>query len=402
VNSSIANLYADSTFALGGFSLTDGSNTFTAIAKDSYGRVDTNSVTVNLPATNSYNYDLNGNLLYDEQKVYDYDDENQMIRVTVTNSWKSEFTYDGKFRRRIEKDFAWRSGSWLQTNETHYTYDGNVILQERDTSNAPLVTYTRGNDLSGTLQGAGGIGGLLARTDANSSAFYHADGNGNVTCLINALQLIVARYEYDSYGNILFAIGSLADANTMQFSSMPKHQSGLILFLRRPYDPILQRFLGCDPIQESGGINLYRFVRNNPVNSIDWLGLNDCSIVIYLGHNTTVPQGTINVGRCSAAAVVSCGSMGQSNPGVPTIPIPGTSSVPPGASITIDQGADMALNDFNLGVAYANNRCANKGCKCLCKAITVRIECDFGWYLLDRMAVPSGVCGKTTTITCGP
>ena len=34
-----------------------------------------------------------------------YDNENQMIRVTVTNSWKSEFTYDGRFRRRIRKEF---------------------------------------------------------------------------------------------------------------------------------------------------------------------------------------------------------------------------------------------------------------------------------------------------------
>jgi hypothetical protein len=74
-----------------------------------------------------------------------------------------------------------------------WIYDGNVALQERDTKNLPLVTYTRGNDLSGTLQAAGGIGGLLARTDyglstVNSSSahsYYHADGNGNITALIN-------------------------------------------------------------------------------------------------------------------------------------------------------------------------------------------------------------------------
>ncbi len=42
-------------------------------------------------------------------------------------------------------------------------------------------TYTRGLDLSGTLEGAGGIGGLLARTLSGASYYYHADGNGNVT-----------------------------------------------------------------------------------------------------------------------------------------------------------------------------------------------------------------------------
>ena len=66
----------------------------------------------------------------------------------------------------------------------------------------------RGRDLSGILEGAGGIGGLLARTDHStlnpqlSTAFYHADGNGNITALINTNPIIVAKYLYDPYGNI--------------------------------------------------------------------------------------------------------------------------------------------------------------------------------------------------------
>jgi len=32
-------------------------------------------------------------------RAFDYDDENQLIRVTVTNVFKSEFTYDGLRRR---------------------------------------------------------------------------------------------------------------------------------------------------------------------------------------------------------------------------------------------------------------------------------------------------------------
>ena len=95
VNSSAASCYNDSTFALAGFTVTNGNNTFTAIAQDGYNRKDTNSVTVNLPATVGYVYDLNGNLTSDGTRGFDYDDENQLIRVTVTNSWKSEFTYAG-------------------------------------------------------------------------------------------------------------------------------------------------------------------------------------------------------------------------------------------------------------------------------------------------------------------
>jgi hypothetical protein len=85
--------------------------------------------------------------------------------VWVTNSWRSDFVYDGKMRRRIRREYSWQSGIWNLQSEIHYIYDGNLVLQERDVNNLPLVTYTRGLDLSHSLQGAGGIGGLLARTD---------------------------------------------------------------------------------------------------------------------------------------------------------------------------------------------------------------------------------------------
>jgi hypothetical protein len=80
--------------------------------------------------------------------------------------------------------------------------------------------------LSGSLQGAGGIGGLLARTDqhlltignSGANAYYHADGNGNITGLIGTSQCLVAKYLYDPFGNILSQSGALASANLYQFS----------------------------------------------------------------------------------------------------------------------------------------------------------------------------------------
>src|SRR2546425_11511826 len=108
VNGSTASRYNDITFALAGFTVTNGNNTLTAIASDSLGRRDTNTVSVNLPATASYIYDLNGKLTSDSTRGFDYDDENELIRVTVTNTWKSEFTYDGRMRRRIRKELTWQ------------------------------------------------------------------------------------------------------------------------------------------------------------------------------------------------------------------------------------------------------------------------------------------------------
>jgi RHS repeat-associated protein len=282
VNSASASIYPDSTFAIV-LGVTNGVNTFTAIAQDVYNRWSTNVSSATVFRTNNfYTYDLNGNMLSDGARNFAYDDENQLISVWLTNAWRCDFVYDGKLRRRIERDYSWNGSSWTQTNEIHFIYDGNMVIQERDINNLPKVTYTRGNDLSGSLQGAGGIGGLLARSDntqmiigsPSAHAFYHADGNGNVTMLINNVQAIVAKYLYDPFGNTLSLSGSLAGANTYRFSSKEWNESaGLYYCLYRYYDPNLQRWLNRDPIQEWGGLNLYQFVRNSPILSIDLLGL---------------------------------------------------------------------------------------------------------------------------------
>ena len=53
------------------------------------------------------------------------------------------------------------AASGLTNQVVRYVYDGNLVIQERDANNLPLVTYTRGKDLSGSLRRRGGIGGLL-------------------------------------------------------------------------------------------------------------------------------------------------------------------------------------------------------------------------------------------------
>jgi RHS repeat-associated protein len=119
---------------------------------------------------------------------------------------------------------------------------------------------------------AGGIGGLLARS-ANTTgahAYYFADGNGNITCMTDTNQSVVASYLYDPYGRILSQSGWLAAANLYRFSSKEFHlNSGLVYYLYRFYDPNLQRWLNRDPLGEPGGINLYGFVYNNPLQFID-------------------------------------------------------------------------------------------------------------------------------------
>jgi RHS repeat-associated protein len=278
VNGQTAAICSDATFAATNFTLASGTNTFTAVAQDAYGRHDTNISVCDLPASVAFACDQNGNLRTNGTEVLEYDDENQLVTNCVAGSWKSEFVYDGFRRRRIERDYTWNGASWSMTNELRFIYDGNVIIQHRDANNLPTLTLTRGLDLSGTLQGAGGIGGLLALTQPSAHdpqhLYYHSDGNGNVTCLINANQLVVAKAAYDPYGGFLSLSGPKALANCYWFASKPIHwQSGKYDFLYRWYVPQVAGWLNRDPIGEEGGINLYQFVGNNPIGFIDPLGL---------------------------------------------------------------------------------------------------------------------------------
>jgi RHS repeat-associated protein len=177
---------------------------------------------------------------------------------------------------------VWQNNAWVVQAVVRYVYDGLLAMQERDGNNVPLVTYTRGRDLSGSRQHAGGIGRLLARTDnailisgaSGAHAFYHADANGNVTLLATDKATVVARYLYDPFGNLLAKAGPLADANLYRFASKKLHaNSGLYYYGFRFYEPGLQRWASRDPVEEEGGLNLFACAANDGVNSVDAWGL---------------------------------------------------------------------------------------------------------------------------------
>jgi RHS repeat-associated protein len=150
------------------------------------------------------------------------------------------------------------------------------------------VTYTRGLDLSGSMEGAGGIGGLLAWTHNGNgaSAYYHSDGNGNITMLINPSQIPVAKYAYDPFGNTLAMSGPLAEVNTYRFSSKEINAaSGLYNFSGRFYNPPLARWMSMDPAGMVDGPNLYAFVRNGPTYGIDPWGLMTWDDFVFYASN---------------------------------------------------------------------------------------------------------------------
>lgn len=231
-------------------------------------------------------YDANGNLVQlgtsGAWPIFTYDAEDQLVEAeffTQYPDWKKRhvWTYDGLGRMRQVETIVLYRNSLYQRSVTRFLYDHRSVIQERDAQNNPVASYTRGPDRSGTWQGAGGIGGLLARVDAvGRPAYYHADGNGNISVLINNRREIVAAYRYDPFGFLLATTGPLAEDNPYRFSSK-RHfpEINLYGYGFRYYHPDLQRWIQPDPLEERADSNLYRFVRNNPISNVDhwgWFG----------------------------------------------------------------------------------------------------------------------------------
>jgi len=137
-----------------------------------------------------------------------------------------------------------------------------------------------GLDLSGSLQGAGGIGGLLAAqlynptTSNSTTVLYTYRANGNVSELVDATGTnILAHYEYSPFGEAIVATGPLAEVNAIRFSTKYWDlETGLGYWGMRYYHPDEGRWVRRDPIGEGGGIGLYVFVENRPSNLTDLLG----------------------------------------------------------------------------------------------------------------------------------
>jgi RHS repeat-associated protein len=128
-----------------------------------------------------------------------------------------------------------------------------------------------GQDLSGSLQSAGGVGGLLAASISGTNCFATYDGNGNITALINAAdKSLAARYEYSPYGELLRETGLLAHQNPFRFSTkFWDDESGLVYYNYRFYSPVLGRWINRDPDSENDNINMYGFIHNSPITAID-------------------------------------------------------------------------------------------------------------------------------------
>ena len=234
-----------------------------------------------------HSFDANGSLVhsapyYPEEPIdtwnHTYDAKSRLTSASRRAYGATDFElvvsnrYD-HLDRRVQK---------ITPAATHtYFYDGWMLIKEvvaNTNGTTDVIEYHWGKDLSGTIGGAGGVGGLLYLTISNSSTrqlyvpWY--DAYGNVMGYWDAQGNVVAEYTYDAFGKLISSSGPMADVFAIRYSTKYFDiETGLYYYGYRFYSPELMRWITRDPIGEAGGVNLYAMCKNNPIFSFDKHGL---------------------------------------------------------------------------------------------------------------------------------
>ncbi|MCH8541477.1 MAG: hypothetical protein LAT58_12010, partial [Opitutales bacterium] len=251
------------------------------------------------PAAETYSHDLAGNVTANWRWDFTWDARNQLRSVQTSadavqageRNQRLTFSYDAFGRRTIKRVHHWDedTSSFLLQKSTFYLYNGwdlirkvtyagdGINLNDRLTTTA----YTWGADHSQVEGGLGGAGGLVLiehtdhASDTTSTWYPLYEGGGNIIGLVDAdTEERVATYEYTPFGRLLRSEGPAAEKNPIRFATKYRDaETGLINFGLRLYDPTTGQWLSRDPMGEAGGLNLYAYTNNDPVNYVDVLGL---------------------------------------------------------------------------------------------------------------------------------
>ena len=207
-----------------------------------------------------FTYDADGNMTSDGRFTYTWNDEN---RMDSASNAEVVVTYAYDHRGRMVSKTLCASAPLRLIKSTTYIWDGwNIIRETRVSGHSSHVTHNLwGLDLDGTMQGAGGVVGLLAVVRDADTYIPTYDANGNISEYVSAADgTVAAHYDYSPFGETIIATGPLAASFTHRFSTKPYCQTtGFCEYQMRKYRPDIGRWMSRDPMGEFSEANLYKF-----------------------------------------------------------------------------------------------------------------------------------------------
>lgn len=194
-------------------------------------------------------YDNNGNLTSDGTFTLGYDAENRLVSASGGGNTAS-YTFDAQDRRKS------KTVNGATTNFVT-TADNREVLEYDGASGAILRWFAYG-------LGANDVLNQINVAAATRSTLL-PDIQGSVIASVDSATATLTKIGYLPYGRS----GTTAPTSFGYTGQRYDAESGLYYYRARHYSPALGRFLQPDPIGTSGGINLYAYVGNDPLNLID-------------------------------------------------------------------------------------------------------------------------------------
>ena len=171
-----------------------------------------------------------------------------------------------------------------------YTYDAAGRRVKTIEGDVSTVTLYLGNDVIYEIRGLGTAnplytryiplnGKYVAKLTGEGTAgnwekyYYHTDLVGTTRTQTDGNGVVVARFDYEAFGEVSQQAGSAAADELHRFTGKPMDGTGLYYFNARYMDPEIGRFISRDPAMD--GANWWVYCRNNPLNRIDPAGLVD-------------------------------------------------------------------------------------------------------------------------------
>ena len=203
VNSSSAGVTRHGDYFFKGQGLANNPNPVYSTLAVSDGTKTTNLAAFLAATPEPFTYDADGNLTSDGRWDYVYDAENRLVSIQThgtstafpianADARRLEFKYD-YLGRRVQKTVrdGWNGSTFTSVvTDEKFVHDGwNAIAKLNAlSSNALVASYYWGLDLSGTPQGAGGVGGLLMVQEGGNTYLPAYDALGNIHGMIKASQ----------------------------------------------------------------------------------------------------------------------------------------------------------------------------------------------------------------------
>ena len=242
-------------------------------------------------ATYLYVYDSVGNILSANGHTYSYGNANWKDLLTAFDG--NSITYDASgnptsYYNGTRWTMTWANGRSLATasdgtTSLSFTYDASGLRTSKTVGSTTYRYYYAGGKLMRMTWGGNTIDFFYDANGApyamkhNGTVYYYVTNlQGDVMRVVNASVTVVASYDYDPYGKVLSATGTLANVNPLRYRAYVYDQeTGLYYVSGRYYDPEIGRWINADALVDQSsvlGYNLFAYCCNNPVNMADTTG----------------------------------------------------------------------------------------------------------------------------------